>query len=71
MSVLSTEHGFFGTRHRLAPLALFAGLLGVKNQRAQLRGLDPARLDDIGISPAQAQRESRRPVWDAPDHWRR
>jgi uncharacterized protein YjiS (DUF1127 family) len=27
-------------------------------------------LQDIGITRAEARAEARRPVWDAPAHWR-
>lgn len=40
-------------------------------QRRRLAQLDRHMLDDIGISRQQALDESRRPLWDAPDHWLR
>ena len=40
-------------------------------QRRALDRLDEAALNDIGISRAEAQKESRKPVWDVPAHWRR
>ena len=38
--------------------------------RRALAALDPERLDDIGLSPADAAREARRGIWDAPRNWR-
>lgn len=46
------------------------GWLGLARQRRALGRLDSDRLADIGVSPAEAARESRRPIWDGPDHWR-
>jgi uncharacterized protein YjiS (DUF1127 family) len=43
----------------------------VWRQRQHLAELDDARLDDLGITRAEAEAESRRPLWDAPAHWRR
>jgi len=42
----------------------------VARQRARLLELDDHLLDDIGITRSEALRESMRPIWDAPDHWR-
>jgi uncharacterized protein YjiS (DUF1127 family) len=40
-------------------------------QRQALKSLDAAALDDIGVTRAQADAEANRPVWDAPQGWRR
>ncbi|MFT4960818.1 MAG: hypothetical protein ACI92Z_001903 [Paracoccaceae bacterium] len=45
-------------------------LLRVWSQRRALRKLDSAALSDIGLTRAQANRESRRSFWDAPETWR-
>ena len=55
---------------RLPRLAGLADLLALYRQRKQLAALDALQLADIGLSPDQALAESRRPIWDAPPHWR-
>ena len=42
----------------------------LRRQRRDLRALDDYQLRDIGVSAADRERELRRPVWRAPDHWR-
>lgn len=52
---------------------LFARLrahLALARQRRALARLDADALRDIGLSVEQAQTEARRPLWDAPAHWR-
>ncbi len=44
-------------------------VLSLQRQRNQLADLDVAMLEDIGITRAQAQAESARSCWDAPEHW--
>ena len=44
---------------------------GLAKQRRDLAALAPHLLADIGLSPEQARREAARPLWDAPEHWRR
>ncbi|MGX9357137.1 DUF1127 domain-containing protein [Roseobacteraceae bacterium S113] len=48
-----------------SPLALFA----LARQRRALRGLDDARLADLGLTRADALEEANRPLWDVPQHW--
>ncbi len=51
-----------------------AGLLDrvlVQRQRRKLGQLGPDALRDIGLTQGQAQAESRRKIWDAPNHWMR
>ncbi len=43
----------------------------LQRTRRALRRLDPAQLDDIGITPDQAEHESRRKAWDVPQNWRK
>ena len=53
-------------------LSFFARLRqanALRRQRAALRRLDDAALDDIGLSRTDALREAQRPVWDAPENW--
>lgn len=40
-------------------------------QRGHLARLDDAALRDMGLTARDVQRELRRPVWEAPDHWTR
>ncbi|QPM90983.1 DUF1127 domain-containing protein [Pseudooceanicola algae] len=51
------------------PLSRLMMMIGIKRERQALGSLDPALLRDIGISPEDAQREARRPAWDAPNRW--
>lgn len=44
-------------------------MLSLYRERRALATLDDRLLKDIGISPAQAENEARRPIWDAPQHW--
>ena len=45
--------------------------LAAQRQRHALRGMDAARLADIGLTPRQADIEANRPFWDVPRSWRR
>lgn len=58
-------------RRRAGPFARLAGLFAARRQRVRLADLDDHLLDDIGISRATAEYEASRPVWDAPERWRR
>ncbi len=40
--------------------------LSLWSERRTLRTLDERMLADLGLSPAQARREARRPAWDVP-----
>lgn len=40
-------------------------------ERRRLARLDAHRLGDLGLTRDEAQKESRRPVWDAPERWTR
>ncbi|MCB1337530.1 MAG: DUF1127 domain-containing protein [Maritimibacter sp.] len=42
-----------------------------RRSRRALAGLDAHLLAEIGIARAEATREARRPIWDAPAHWLR
>ena len=55
------------TRSLLSRLLLRDSLF---RQRHDLGRLDAHLLRDIGLSPDDAAAESRRPIWDAPAHWR-
>lgn len=49
----------------------FFTALMVWRQRQHLARLDAARLDDLGLTRAEAEAESRRPFWDIPARWLR
>ena len=56
-------------RRTTAKSATLATYLTVWKQRRELANLDPARLIDLGITPAEAAKEAARPIWDLPcDH---
>ncbi len=46
-------------------------LFGLWRQRRCLASLDDHLLRDIGLTRDAALREARRPLWDAPQSWRR
>lgn len=54
---------------RFSVVAFISVMIAARRQRRALAGLEAHRLADIGISEAQAEAESRRPVWDVPHHW--
>ena len=41
-------------------------LLSLYRQRRALATMDDERLRDLGISREEAEKESRRPIWDSP-----
>lgn len=65
--VLSRPRPSVARPSRLARLLAMAAL---RAERRQLGRLDDHLLADIGLSAEAAQRESRRPAWDVPPHWR-
>jgi uncharacterized protein YjiS (DUF1127 family) len=50
-------------------LAWIATVIETRRERAPLSQLDANRLDDIGLTRAQADREAQRPIWDVPSYW--
>ncbi len=50
-------------------IARVAYALQIRKERKALAELTNAQLEDIGVTPAQAQREAQKPVWDVPSHW--
>ncbi len=61
-----------GLRDRLARLLRTLGnWRSLRRQRAHLAELDDHILRDIGLTRDDALREAQRPVWDAPERWRR
>ena len=57
--------------NRPSLMTRIASAVSLQRQRNSLARLDDAQLADIGITRAQAEQESSRPCWDAPDHWQR
>ena len=55
---------------RTRPGLSIVRMFDVWRSRRALAQLDETRLQDIGIDPAAAQREARKPVWDVPENWR-
>ncbi|MGR3614986.1 MAG: DUF1127 domain-containing protein [Paracoccaceae bacterium] len=51
-------------------IASLTRLFAVARQRQALKALDDVALDDIGLSRDEADVESRRALWDAPETWR-
>ena len=56
------------TRRRRPGLAEY---LSLWRQRRALARLDDRTLEDLGLTHEQVYREASRPVWDAPENWRR
>lgn len=49
---------------------LFRIWRSLRKQRTRLADLDDHILRDIGVTRDMALKESKRPFWDAPPHWR-
>ncbi|RPE72067.1 uncharacterized protein YjiS (DUF1127 family) [Pacificibacter maritimus] len=60
----------FGAPSSTSLLSRLAQARTVARQRKALAALDDHILDDIGVTRAQAEHESSRPAWDAPNHWK-
>lgn len=56
-----------GSLHRFVQTIALAVI--AQHQRRALADLDAGRLADIGVTRAEALRESRRRVWDVPANW--
>jgi uncharacterized protein YjiS (DUF1127 family) len=56
---------------RFSLLSFVADRASLLRQRRALKALDARALDDVGLSRHEAQKEAKRPVWDAPESWRR
>jgi uncharacterized protein YjiS (DUF1127 family) len=69
MTYISAPHSACAPRRPLR-LSLFTRLQ-IWKQRRDLAKLDDRALEDIGLSRAEAEREAKRPLWDAPRHWQR
>ena len=54
------------------PLSLVGStltMLALSQSRRSLAKLDARALQDIGVTPAEAQTEARRAAWDIPVNW--
>lgn len=47
-----------------------AAMGALARQREDLAGMEDHRLQDLGLTRVEADREAARPMWDAPRHWR-
>ncbi|MGR3514898.1 MAG: DUF1127 domain-containing protein [Paracoccaceae bacterium] len=45
--------------------------LSIWRERQHLQELDPYLLEDVGLTRSDVDRETHRPVWDAPNRWMR
>lgn len=70
-----TSHAAQGA---FGPVLSISGILNriaawsaVARQRRQLAQLDADSLRDIGLTKDDVAKETARPFWDAPVHWRR
>lgn len=60
--------------HPKRSFSLFSWLFAADNvwrQRQRLAQLDPHLRRDIGVTEDDIRLENKRPVWDAPEFWRR
>lgn len=58
-------------RHRPGLLARLVLAATVLRERQRLARLDRHLLADIGLTAEAARHEAERPLWDAPERWRR
>lgn len=58
--------------HATRPLAMrLRDMLALSRQRRDLARLESHLLDDIGVTPREAETEARRLPWSPPSHWLR
>lgn len=69
MTLTSTHRSL--SRRSGRSLPPLSHLLSVWRERRALSRLDDAALNDIGITREEAMIEARRPLWDAPQAWRK
>ncbi|MBP1806240.1 DUF1127 domain-containing protein [Rubellimicrobium aerolatum] len=58
-------------RPRPAPLARLLAMLAAARSHRQLGRLDDRLLRDVGLTRADARRDTGLPPWNAPGHWLR
>ena len=66
-AVISTRR----TARKVPFLGVILRLHAIWAERRRLARLDAHRLDDLGLTRDEAQKESRRSTWDAPERWTR
>ncbi|PVH29996.1 hypothetical protein DDE20_06670 [Pararhodobacter oceanensis] len=54
-----------------APKPALQTMIATARERRQLAALPEQRLEDLGLTRAEATLEAARPFWDAPRAWRR
>ena len=69
MTLTSTHRSL--SRRSGRSLPPLSHLFSVWRERRALSRLDDAALNDIGITREEAMIEARRPLWDAPQTWRK
>jgi uncharacterized protein YjiS (DUF1127 family) len=72
MATFTTNSPFSGVTllSRLAIVSLFGLAIAARKQRDALKKLDETALRDLGLTRAEADAESSRPIWDVPASWR-
>ncbi len=70
MTDFSLHRAATAPRRHLSGLNWLMTALDVWRSRQHLKGLEPHRLDDIGIASKDARSEASRPIWDVPAHWK-
>ena len=55
--------------HKRSLRAYLLRMISLNRQRKALQNLDEHMLRDIGISRQEAEIESKKHFWDAPQHW--
>lgn len=68
---LTTRPAASKAGYRTPSVARLWDYLGLWRQRKDLANLDAHILRDIGVSPAAAEKEASRPIWDVPSHWQK
>ena len=71
MAMFATEIFATPTLRMTAVLRGLADMIALHKQRHQLAALDTVRLNDLGLTRQDVQREASRMPWDVPAHWRR
>ena len=60
----------FAPSRRRSLRSILAQAFDLWRSRRALAGLSLAQLEDVGVTPREAQIEARRAVWDVPHSWR-